>query len=36
VLLVVRAIDMVTPHLGRKDNCLLMNKRKEILGFRLS
>jgi hypothetical protein len=28
VLLVVRAMDMVTSHLGIKENYLLMNKRK--------
>jgi hypothetical protein len=32
VLLVVRAMDMGTPHLGRRENCQLMSKRKRILG----
>jgi len=36
VPLVVWAMGMVTPHLGRRENCLLMSKRKKILGLRLS
>jgi hypothetical protein len=36
VLVVVRAIDMVTPHLGRKESCLFLSKIKRILGLRLS
>ena len=36
VLLVVRAMDMVISHLGRRENCLLIRKRKRILGLRLS
>jgi hypothetical protein len=36
VLMVVRAIDMVTPHMGRRENCLLTSKRKRILGLMLS
>jgi hypothetical protein len=35
VPLVVRAIDMVTPHLGKRENCLLVSKKKKILGIRL-
>jgi hypothetical protein len=35
VLLVVGAMDMIIPHLGRKENCLLMSKRKEFLGLRI-
>jgi len=35
VLLVIGAMDMVTPHRGRKENCLLTSKRKRILGLRL-
>jgi hypothetical protein len=27
-LLVVRAMDMIAPNLGRRENCLLMSKRK--------
>jgi len=30
ILLVVRAMDMVIPHLGKRENCLLMGKRKRI------
>jgi hypothetical protein len=36
VLLVVRVMGMVTPHLGRKESCLLMSKRKKILGSKLN
>jgi len=36
VILVVRGMDMVTLHLDRRENCLLMSKRKRILGLRLS
>jgi len=36
VLMVVRAIDMVTPHMGRRENCLLTSKRKRIIGLMLS
>jgi hypothetical protein len=35
-LLVVRAVGMVTPRLGGKESCLLMSKRKRILGLRLN
>ena len=33
MLLVVRAMDIVTPHLGRNENFLIVSKRKRILGF---
>jgi hypothetical protein len=36
VLLVVRAMYMVTSHLGKRENCLLMSRRKRILGLWLS
>jgi len=36
VLLVVRAMDMVFPHWGRSGSCLLMNKRKRIVGLKPS
>jgi hypothetical protein len=36
VRLTVRAMDIVTPHLCRRESCLLMNKRKRIIGIRLS
>jgi hypothetical protein len=34
MLLVMGAKDMVTPHLGRNESCILMHKRKRILGLR--
>jgi hypothetical protein len=34
VLLVVRAMNMVNPHLGRNENCLLVSKRKRMIGLR--
>jgi len=36
VLLIVGAMDMVTPHSDRKENCLLTIKRKGILGLMLN
>ena len=34
LLMVVEALAMVTPHMGRKENCLLMSKRKKNLGLK--
>jgi hypothetical protein len=34
--MVVRAIDVVTPRIGRKEICLLMSKRKKIIGSKLN
>ena len=36
ILMVVRAMDMVTPHSGNRERYLLLNIRKRILGPRLS
>ena len=36
VVLVVRAMDIVTPHLGRRENGLLVSNRKRNHGLRLS
>ncbi len=36
VLPVVKAMDMVSPHWGRSENCLRMNKRKRIVGLKPS
>jgi hypothetical protein len=35
-ILVVGAAGMVTPHLGRNENCLFMSKRKRILVLKLN
>jgi hypothetical protein len=36
VFLIVKAMDIVTPHLGRIESFLFMSKSKRILGLKLS